>query len=452
MKKIALCISVFILSLPSVAMETDNLSDWFLKGSSRANIKYYYIETNKENSATDLSSSAHANSIGAKLNYTTANFHGLSMGFTLMTTNPFSLPSRVDTSVIGRDNGIRLDSSVSSKTAKDGFSILGESFIKYKNENFELLYGRKVIKSPLIDAKEVRVLPSVVEGSTVLYNFENGVTLGSAYFTKFKQRTSNVFTNIVEHALGSKTKELIGKSGGSVASIYLTNNFKNYKFRIYDYFAKDFMNSIYFDVDKKGKIGSNISYTTSIQGIYQRGVGHSIDTMNNNIDTYGGKINSRAFGVKSKINYDSSTFEVSFTDVLNSSNGEHNSLVMPWDGTPLFTNTITSSNLFGSNYGKGLTSSGGYISGTQGVKFSYVQEYSNSFKSLVSYSRFSNKNFDKTQEDINAVISYKIGDFSISLKGIWVDNSTTIGSSDSKDSISQIDSLRQYRVIANYQF
>jgi len=122
---------------------------------------------------------------------------------------------------------------------------------------------------------------------------------------------------------------------------------------------------------------------------------------------------------------------------------------------------ITSNDLFTSNYGQGLTSSAGYIAGTSGIKAGYTQKYDftgiNGFKSVLSYAYYDNTNFIKAQQDINLVLAYGIGNFSLALKGIWVSNNTGHSSADADikagetdESISQIDKLTQYRVIANY--
>lgn len=455
LKKTLASLSI-LLPLYACAAEVENIHDLFSKGNVHGNIKYYFIETNKENSATNLETRAYAHSIGGKLNYTTAELSGISMGISLMTTNPFSLPDRVDTSIIARDDGIRLENSISGDIAQEGFSVLGESFVRYRFEDLEAWYGRKVIKTPLIHAKEVRIIPSSVEGGRAFYTVDEGLKLGLGYISGFKQRTSSRFINILEHALGSQMKEIIGKDKGYVIPLSLVGKNLNYQFQIYDYYADDFMNTLYLDASYKHQIKTGFGYELSLQGMYQNSIGHSKDAMNVNPSAYGGKIDAKALGAKINVHYGESALGLAYSTVFDGSANEHNSLVTPWDGTPLFTNTITSSNLFSSNYGSGLKSSAGYISGTQGVKLSYKQKYEflslKGVKSLVTYAYFDNSDFAEAQEDINAVLSYTRDSFSLALKGIWGKNSTSNGASDTQASISQLDRLWQYRVIANYNF
>jgi hypothetical protein len=441
----------------------DSLATAFSEGKTHGNIKYYFIETNKENSASGLDSSSYANSIGGQLGYTTARLYGFTLGATFMTTNPFALPDSVDTSIIGRDNAVQQGLPAGDPVAQEGFSVLGEAYLDYQYHGLDIWYGRKSIKTPLVNAKEVRMLPSTIEGGDLSYAFENGVKIGGGYLDKFKQRTSNRFINIVEHALGTKTETITGRNSGNVLPAYVEWHDTNHAVRLYNYYSKDFMNTSYFDSAHKYQINDDFSWTAGLQGMYQRGIGHSVGAMKADEVSYGGKINGRFVGLRASVEYAQSGLLLAYTNVLGSRDHEHNSLVMPWDGTPLFTDMITSNDLFASNYGKGLTSSANCIAGTSGYKAAYTQKYDftgvSGFKSVLSYAYYDNNNFTDAQQDINLVLAYGIGNFDLALKGIWVSNNAgnTAADADIKAgeagaSISQIDKLTQYRVIANYKF
>ncbi len=441
----------------------DSLATAFSEGKAHGNIKYYFIETNKENSASGLDSSAWANSIGGQLGYTTDRLYGFTLGATFMTTNPFALPGNVDTSIIGRDNAIQQGLPAGDPVAQEGFSVLGEAFLDYQYQGLDIWYGRKTIMTPLVNAKEVRMLPSTIEGGDVSYAFENGVKIGGGYLDKFKQRTSSRFVNIIEHALGTKTETITGHSTGNLLPAYLEWHDAHHVARLYNYYSKDFMNMTYFDAVHNHQVNEGFSWSAGIQGMHQHGIGHSVGAMEADAISYGGKINGRFFGLKAGAEINESAFMLAYTNVLGSRDNEHNSLVLPWDGTPLFTDMITSNDLFTSNYGQGLTSSAGYIAGTSGYKAAYTQKYDftgiKGFKSVVSYAYYDNSNFIDAQQDFNLVLAYGIGHFDLALKGIWVSNNTSntaadadIKAGEAGASISQIDTLTQYRVIANYKF
>jgi len=166
------------------------------------------------------------------------------------------------------------------------------------------------------------------------------------------------------------------------------------------------------------------------------------------------KINAESISMKSELQYEESKFMLGYSYVT-SDDTSHDSLVLPWDGTPLYTNMITSNDLFVSNYGKGLVADSIYIGGTQSFKVAYTQGYdftgSEGFKTTLSYMIADNDKFTKgKQKDFNIVLSYQYDThLSIALKGIFVKNNT---SASANGTISQLDDFQQYRVIANYKF
>jgi len=425
----------------------DSLDEWFSEGSVHGNIRYYYIETKKE------SSSAHSNAIGGQLTYNTAHWNGFSLGSTFMTTNGFALPSKVDASTIGRDNGVRLEDSSGGKIAQDSFSALGEAYIEYHYKDLELLYGRKVVKTPLIHAKDVRMLPSAVQGGFFDYHVSDNISFGTSYLTHFKQRTSDRFINIIEHALGDRTEEITGEGSGEVITLNLnyTNDLLNVN--VHNYYAQDFLNSLYLETNYKFNVSSDLNYKLSAQYMNQMSIGNADTNLARAGSVTGGKeISSDFVGLKAKASYKESGFTLAYTKVF-SSDSKHDSVVTPWDGTPLYTNTITSNNLFTSNYGKALSADSVYIGDSSGVKLAYSQKYDftgiKGFSSSLSYLYIDNSRFEHNQKDYNAVIGYTKDTLQLLLKGIYVQNNT---SASEDGTISSVDRFRQLRVIANYKF
>ncbi|WP_345970358.1 MULTISPECIES: OprD family outer membrane porin [Sulfurimonas] len=439
-----------MMALSASLIAADNtVAAWFADGKAYGDIRYYYIETDKDNGA-GTTSSAHANTIGGELGYETAELYGLKMGATFMTTNPFALPNAVDTSIIGKDNGVR-----GAADPAKGFSVLGEAYLQYSRGPMTLWYGRKKYNTPLIHAKVVRLLPSTVQGGMAAATL-GGATLSIGYLDRFKQRTSNDFVNIIEHALGADTETVTGHTAGYVAPLSIVYSGYDAKLEAYNYCSPDFMNALYVGAGYTYALGtSGALLDVGAQYINQQSIGNAADNLESNTSITGGKkLNSNAFGFKATLSHHEGSFFVAYTKVLRSA-GDHDSLVLPWDGTPLFTNMITSNDLFQSLYGSAFQADSAYIGGTQGIKLAYAQGFDftgiSGFKATVSWAQFSNNRpgYDKDQQDINAVLAYKRDAFSLALKGIWVSNNTGA----SKDgTVSQLDNLTQYRVIANYTF
>lgn len=438
-----------LLFLSTSTYAADMLQSWFSDGNVNANLRYYYIETKKQEPS--VNNSIHANAIGGKLHYETAQSHGLKSGVTFMTTNGFALPDNIDTSVLARDNGVRLGTGVSGEDARSSITVLGEAYLQYQQDDWELGYGRYVMRTPLIHEKDVRMIPSTVQGGYTSYQFPYGTTLGVSYLTHFKQRTSDRFINIVQHALGDNTEAITGSGKQDIAVLSVVHEKKPFKVSFYNYYASDFMNSLYFDMHFKGSYDKSVNYNTAMQLITQRSIGNANDNLALAGSLTNGKsIAADAIAIKGNVSFHESDFTVSGSKVFTDSE-HHDSLVLPWDGTPLYTNMITSNNLFQSNYGKALTADSVYIGGSLGMKASYTQSYGftglQGIKTKLAYLCIDNNRFAKKQHDLNAVVSYKRDTFDIALKGIWVRNNS---SADVLGNVSQVDHFTQYRIILNY--
>jgi len=449
--KTLLFAALFATSL-SANSDANNFIELFSKGEAYGNIKYYYIQTDKDKTYTNQpNTSASANSIGGQLGFKTARFKGFSAAVTFMTTNPFLIsddPAKVDTSIIAKDNGAR------GGDATKGFAVVGEAYIGFDYKGANVTYGRKVIKTPLLHAKEVRMLPSTFNGLYTSYTINESNKIGFDYITEFKQRTSDEFVNIIEHALGDKTREVTGSDSG-----YMLMGSYNYKkdalkVNLYDSYAKDFLNSAYIDVLLDRKI-EGIKFHMAAQYINQRSIGNAEDNLAKvGSLTDGKKVRSNAFGAIIAGTMDYGTLTVAYSKVFKDDK-YHDSLVLPWDGTPLFTNMITSNDLFQSIYGNALKADSIYIGGSEGIKIAYKQRFDGvGLKGLsltAAALRTSNSKFTKgTQYDYNAVLAYKYDKvLSFALKGIWVENSAT---AEQDGTVSQLKQLSQYRVIANYKF
>lgn len=340
MKKIVLMSCMLLTS----SQATDFVKSWFEEGKAKGNVKYYFIET-KIDKVTGSHTSAHANAVGGTLNFTTGNWNGFSTGATFMTTNGFALPNVVDTSILGRDNAVRQGLLPGDPVGQESFSVLGEAFIKYSYDDFNVLYGRQVVKTPLENAKDVRMLPSAVQGIFGDYTLEYGTTIGASYLTDFKQRTSDRFINIVKHALGDNTQKITGSDEGDVVVTDAVYKSERTELNIYNYYVQDFMNSVYVDAGFKNKLDSGWSYSAAAQYINQMSIGNADDNLVSNATFTGGKqISANEVGLKMDVGYQESKLGLGFTKVL-SNNEQHDSLVLPWDGTPLYTNMITSNDL-----------------------------------------------------------------------------------------------------------
>lgn len=431
----------FVFFCLSFLFSDDSFNRWFKEGKVSGNIRYYYIETNKK-FITDDESSAHANSVGGQLNYTTAIWNGWKLGATFMTTQPFLLPEYVESSSIGQDNGFIGQNPASS------FLVIGEAYTDYTNSLFNVWYGRRVITSPMIGAKDVRMLPSSIQGGEGQLFLNDTITVSAGCIDRFKQRSSDRFTNIIKHALGADTRAITGKDEGFVIPVTLTYKSVPVTINLYDLYAPDFLNTAYADIEYKDDF-----YTLSAQGVMQNSIGNADEHLAEAASvTKGKKIKSAGVGIRAEVSYKESSLDLVYRNILRDSDS-YDSIITPWDGTLLYAYSSTTNNLGQSFYGNALTAGGAYVGGTRGYKIGYTQKYDfarlKGFSTHIAYALYTNPRYREDQEDIKAILRYKRGDWSFELKGIWIDNDTYT----SKDgTVNQLDWLTQFHGIANYLF
>ena len=438
MRVLIILLSAFILTY---ATQAPAPASWFKDGDVSGNLKYYYIETNK-NYITGQGTSHHSNAIGGQLKYKTKRVNNILFQATFMTTQGFLLPENVESSTLAQDEGKK------GLSAKDAYSVLGEVNLDYKNRYFNLWYGRKLVNTPMIGPKSARMLPSTIEGGEVSAFISEDTSLSLLYADKFKQRTAKNFTNIIKHALGADTYAVTGSDEGSAYTLNVKHTIDTSVLNIYNMYAPDFMNVAYVAMKY-----TNDFYTIAAQAVKQVSVGNAKTNLAKASSiTNGKKINATAFGLRGILKHKQSSLDIVYRNILRDKNA-YDSIITPWDGSLLYAYSSTTNNLGQSLYGNGLTAGGAYVGGTQGLKLGYTQKYDffglKGFKTHLAFAVYRNSLYREDQEDLKAILFYDNGPFSLQLKGIWIDNDTYTF----KDgTVNQLDSLTQYHAIVNYNF
>ncbi|MBC8237193.1 MAG: hypothetical protein H8E76_03095 [Helicobacteraceae bacterium] len=432
---------IISLSVCTLIHASQTSGSWLKDGNVSGNLKYYYIETNK-NYITGQETSHHSNAIGGQLKYKTKRVYNILFQASFMTTHGFLLPENVESSTLGQDEGKK------GWSDEDAYSVLGEVNLDYKNKYFNLWYGRKLVNTPMIGPKSARMLPSTIEGGEVSAYVSKDTRVSLLYADKFKQRTAKNFTNIIKHALGSDTYAVTGSDEGSTYTLHLQHLLDTSVLNIYNMYAPDFLNAAYVDFKY-----TNDFYTLAAQAVQQVSVGNANTNLAKTSSiTNGKKINATAFGLQVILKHKQSSLDIVYRNILRDKNA-YDSIITPWDGSLLYAYSSTTNNLGQSLYGNALTAGGAYVGGTQGLKFGYTQKYTflglKGFKTHLAYAVYKNDLYREDQEDLKAILFYDNGPFSVELKGIWIDNDTYTF----KDgTVNQLDSLTQYHAIVNYNF
>jgi len=356
MKKIVISTVAAFVAATSVNAAED-LSSMFSEGKVSGQIREFSISR-----SVDYSSNAKedytrkANAIGGYLKFETADFAGLSLGTALYTTNGFLLDSpkddytKVDPTLLGPGN--------------EGYSILGEAYIQYKNGNTAFKGGRQKLATPLAGTDDARMLPNLFEAYVLSNTDLPGTTLIAAHATRFAQGTFGRaynggllaatagysfvdtrnqvgdFVNMGTYAVGTAT------DGVSVVSATYTG-VDRLKVQLWDYYAHDILNAIYGQVDYSWNclLTNKVKPFVAAQFIKENDIGDKL-LKNAGGD---GSIDSLFWAAKVGAKVENFTAYVAY-----SSTGENeendaaykNAIITPWGGMPAFTQGMVTRHMF----------------------------------------------------------------------------------------------------------
>jgi len=143
----------------------------------------------------------------------------------------------------------------------------------------------------------------------------------------------------------ANTEAVTGATTGYLLMAGLDYKNEYFTYKAYDYYAQDFINSLYIDASYKLNL-ETVKLNFAAQYINQTSIGNADTNLAKTGSLTGGKsIGVNSFGLKAVGKISSAKFVLAYSKVL-SDDAKHDSLVLPWDGTPLFTNMITSNDLF----------------------------------------------------------------------------------------------------------
>lgn len=359
-KNIALsAIVVGLLSSASV-QAADDLSSMFKNGKTSGQIREFTINRNVTDTRSAKDSyERKANAIGGHLKFVTDDFKGLSFGTAFYTTNGFWLgdtkdSTEVDPTLLGVDN--------------EGYSILGEAFIKYEMDKTVFIGGRQKITNPMISSDDARMLPNLVEEYSITNKNLPDTTLAIAHTTKFAQGTfgraygaggilaatagySAVdpsgqvgdFVNMGDYAVGKATDGVT-----SISAVY--SGVEGLKVQLWDFYAHDIMNTIYADASYNLKLDSFTPFVAA-QFIKQNEVGDKL-LKNTGIST-NGELDSMYYGLKAGVSVLDFTIYVAYSATTENSDSDMttqgsatSSIVSMWGGMPAYTQGMVTRHQF----------------------------------------------------------------------------------------------------------
>ena len=329
-----------VIALSNTSYGADTLEEAFSNGKLSGQVRIFYIDRDYDGGKT-LHRSALA--AGGHLKYETASYYGFSLGTAFYTTNSFG---------IGADSlpGDSLDPTLFGEN-KEGYTILGEAYLKYTYKNTMFKAGRQRLDTPMAGSDDVRMLPNLFEAYLLTNTDLKDTTLIAAHVTKFAAGTfanaysggalgitagysftnadTGKFTDMGEYAIGKKT------DGVSIAAVKF-NGVKNLTLQAWDYYAHDIMNIVYLQGDYTIPMGS-AKIKTSLQYIHESDTGDSL-AGDFDSDYIGAKVGAKVGSISGYVAYS--------TTGSDSNNPLGSSIASPWGGMPAFTQGMVTRHQF----------------------------------------------------------------------------------------------------------
>ena len=356
MKKIVISTVAALVAVTSVNAAED-LSSMFSEGKVSGQIREFSISRSVDYSDTSKDDyTRQANAVGGYLKFETADFAGLSLGTALYTTNGFLLDSP-------KDDYIKVDPTLLGP-GNEGYSILGEAYIQYKNANTTFKGGRQKLATPFAGTDDARMLPNLFEAYVLSNTDLPGTTLIAAHATRFAQGTFGRaynggilaatsgysfvdsrdqvgdFVNMGTYAVGTAT------DGVSIVSATYTG-VDRLKVQLWDYYAHDILNAIYGQVDYSWNclLTNKVKPFVAAQFIKENDIGDKL-LKNAGGD---GSIDSLYWAAKVGAKVENFTAYVAYSNTGENESGDSaykNAIITPWGGMPAFTQGMVTRHMF----------------------------------------------------------------------------------------------------------
>lgn len=276
-----------------------------------------------------------SNAIGGYVGFETGSYYGLRVGMTGYTSQPiFNNPED--------EGGVSL-----LKDNQDGYSVLGEAFVKFQYNNTFIKAGRQLLSEyGYLSDKDIRMTPYTYEAIVVENRDFKDITLRVGSVFSVKPINSIKFINFIDASgetlkyqdtnrqtiVGSYNPNNFNSQGdyiGPNQNLYLASLvFDNTKLHVevWDYYCENFINSFYSTLSYSDNIGE-FTNTIGIQGVKQDNIG---DHVAGQIDTY-------ALGLKLQSRYKNFSLKYALNKMRyneNSYNGGE--LIINWGNNPLY--------------------------------------------------------------------------------------------------------------------
>ena len=289
---------------PAASADSGGLWRSLSQGQLQVKLRSFYMDRDY-NDGPDQSAWA----IGGELAYATRPWHGLSLGGSFYTSQPFFYAplDRAGTDLL-----------TGSQT---GYSVLGQAFLKAEYHGFSATLGRQLLDNPLINPFDFRMTPVTYEALNLAYT-QGGLRLNLAQVQGYKSWNDTTFQPM-SRAPGLGDGDEPVTLGGAVYA------WGSYKVQVWDYVCHEYMNSLYVQADGGWDLAKDWRLEGGLQVMAQQDVGSA----------RAGSFRALQSGLKAALAWKQTTFTVAYTDT-----GDGHDMVNPWAAWPGFTAIMELSN------------------------------------------------------------------------------------------------------------
>jgi hypothetical protein len=157
MSKNLFCILIGALCFSAHA--NDNIKNIFENGHIDGQLRSFYINRDWSGSVGNNIIDRSSFALGGYLHGETGQLNGFSFGAGFYTTNGLG---------VNDDNPAAVDGTLFDDD-KDSYTLLGEAYLKYTGDSFLLKFGRQRMATPMLNADDARMLPTLF----MAYTYEN---------------------------------------------------------------------------------------------------------------------------------------------------------------------------------------------------------------------------------------------------------------------------------------
>jgi hypothetical protein len=209
------------------SLSADSLSDAFKNGTVAGELKAMYL------SDTDINIEGYA--VGGSIGYTTAEYYGLSAGATFYTVHGLG-GADADT------EGTLL------LKGREATSMLGQAYLQYKLSNTVLKVGRQQIDTPLAGSDNIRIIPNLFEAALLINSDLPNTTLIAGHVSKMMGLVDGPGDTFQHMSDASPASGVVSNKGVSVVAGIYSNKDIGVDAQLWDYYAYDILNAVYFDL------------------------------------------------------------------------------------------------------------------------------------------------------------------------------------------------------------